>query len=81
MKPDQIKPNNHSVCIKYAVSGLNVDVVPVQYKGDADDRGYLFAVSGGEPFNFPGKAAEPILCLTLCRAPYHRQRRIKGERC
>jgi tRNA nucleotidyltransferase (CCA-adding enzyme) len=49
MKPDQIKPNNHSVCIKYAVSGLSVDVVPVQYKGDADDRGYLFAVSGGEP--------------------------------
>ena len=49
MKPDQIKPNNHSVCIKYAVSGLSVDVVPVQYKGGADDRGYLFAVEGGKP--------------------------------
>jgi tRNA nucleotidyltransferase (CCA-adding enzyme) len=49
MKPDQIKPNNHSVCIKYAVSGLSVDVVPVQYKGDKDDRGYLFAVDGGKP--------------------------------
>jgi tRNA nucleotidyltransferase (CCA-adding enzyme) len=49
MKPDQIKPNNHSVCIKYAVSGLSVDVVPVQYKGDPDDRGYLFAVDGGKP--------------------------------
>lgn len=49
MKPDQIKPNNHSVCIKYAVSGLSVDVVPVQYKGDADDCGYLFAVTGGKP--------------------------------
>jgi hypothetical protein len=49
MKPDQIKPNNHSVCIKYAVSGLSVDVVPIQYKGDADDRGYLFAVGGGDP--------------------------------
>ncbi len=49
MKPDQIKPNRHSVCIKFAVSGLNVDVVPVQYKGDPDDRGYLFAVDGGEP--------------------------------
>src|SRR5471030_844127 len=34
MKPDQIKPNNHSVCIKFAVSGLNVDVVPVQYNLD-----------------------------------------------
>jgi tRNA nucleotidyltransferase (CCA-adding enzyme) len=49
MKPDQIKPNKHSVCIKYAVSGLTVDVVPVQYKGDPDDRGYLFAFDGGEP--------------------------------
>lgn len=49
MKPDQIKPNNHSVCIKYAVSGLSVDVVPVQYKGDAEDRGYLFASDGGKP--------------------------------
>ena len=49
MKPDQIKPNRHSVCIKFAVSGLNVDVVPVQYRGDPDDRGYLFAFDGGEP--------------------------------
>jgi tRNA nucleotidyltransferase (CCA-adding enzyme) len=49
MKPDQIRPNNHSVCIKYAVSGLSVDVVPVLYKGASDDRGYLFAVDGGEP--------------------------------
>jgi tRNA nucleotidyltransferase (CCA-adding enzyme) len=49
MKPDQIQPNNHSVCIKYAVSGLSVDVVPVQYKGDPDDRGYLFATDSGKP--------------------------------
>lgn len=49
MKSDQIKPNQHSVCIKYAVSGLSVDVVPVLYKGDPDDRGYLFASDGGEP--------------------------------
>jgi len=49
MKPDQIKPNKHSVCIKFAVSGLNVDVVPVQYMGDPDDRGYLFALDGGNP--------------------------------
>jgi hypothetical protein len=49
MKPDQIRANNHSVCIKFAVSGLSVDVVPVQYKGDPDDRGYLFAFDGGAP--------------------------------
>ena len=49
MKPDQIKRNNHSVCINYAVSGLSVDVVPVQYRDDPDDRGYLFAFDGCEP--------------------------------
>lgn len=49
MKPDQITPNKHSVCIKFAVSGLNVDVVPILYKGDPDDRGYLFAFDGGDP--------------------------------
>jgi tRNA nucleotidyltransferase (CCA-adding enzyme) len=49
MKPDQIKPNRHSVCISYAVSGLSVDVVPIQYKGDPDDRGYLFSFDGGKP--------------------------------
>ncbi len=49
MKPDQIKVNRHSVCVSYAVSGLNVDIVPVQYCGDSDDRGYLFPFDGGEP--------------------------------
>ncbi len=49
MKPSQIEPNKHSVTIKFAVSGLNVDVVPIQYKDDPDDRGYLFAFDGGEP--------------------------------
>jgi SMODS domain-containing protein len=49
MNADQIKPNSHSVCIKYAVSGLSVDVVPVQYNGDPEDRGYLFGFDGGEP--------------------------------
>jgi tRNA nucleotidyltransferase (CCA-adding enzyme) len=49
MKPDQIRVNNHSVCSKFAVSGLSVDIVPVQYKGDPDDRGYLFAFDGGAP--------------------------------
>jgi hypothetical protein len=49
MQPEQITVNTHSVSMKYAVSGLTVDVVPVLYKGDPDDRGYLFAFDGGEP--------------------------------
>jgi len=38
MAASQIQSNKHSVSIKYAVSGLSVDVVPVQYTGDADGR-------------------------------------------
>jgi hypothetical protein len=49
MKPDQINLNTHSVCVSYAVSGLNVDIVPVQYCGGADDRGFLFPFDGGDP--------------------------------
>jgi tRNA nucleotidyltransferase (CCA-adding enzyme) len=49
MKSDQITVNQHAVCIKYAVSRLSLDVVPVQYKGDPDDRGYLFAFDRGKP--------------------------------
>ena len=49
MKAEQIKVNNHSVCVSYAVSGLSVDIVPIQYCGDADDRGYLFPFDGGDP--------------------------------
>jgi hypothetical protein len=49
MKADQIKVNRHSICISYAVIGLNVDIVPVQYCGDPDDRDYLFPFDGGEP--------------------------------
>ncbi len=49
MKADQISANDHSVCIKYAVSSLSVDVVPVLLiDNDPDDRGYLFAGAGGE---------------------------------
>ncbi len=41
--------DGHYVCMSYAVSGLNVDIVPVQNCGDADDRGNLFPREGGEP--------------------------------
>ncbi|MFT3786028.1 MAG: nucleotidyltransferase [Tepidisphaeraceae bacterium] len=48
MKPEQITVNSHSVTVHFSGSDLNVDVVPVQYYGDPDDRGYLFAFTGGE---------------------------------
>lgn len=44
---DQFKLSGHCVTIEYRGSGLNVDVVPVIYEGEADDIGYLIAKDTG----------------------------------
>ncbi len=41
MSADQIAPGTHCVTVSFKGSGLDVDVVPVLYKGDKDDRGQL----------------------------------------
>ena len=46
LKDDQIHPEAHCVKLEYRGSGLNVDVVPVLYEGDADDVGYLITDTG-----------------------------------
>jgi len=38
---DQIVENKHCVTISFHGSGLDVDVVPVLFEGDEDDKGYL----------------------------------------
>jgi hypothetical protein len=48
MKPDQISPGNHAVRISFRGTGLDVDVVPVHYQGDPDDKGYLYARDTGK---------------------------------
>jgi tRNA nucleotidyltransferase (CCA-adding enzyme) len=48
MSPDQISPGNHAVRISFRGTGLDVDVVPVHYEGDSQDRGYLYARDTGE---------------------------------
>jgi tRNA nucleotidyltransferase (CCA-adding enzyme) len=48
INPDQIQPGTHCVTITFVGSGLSVDVVPVLYEGDADDRGYLIAKDTGD---------------------------------
>jgi tRNA nucleotidyltransferase (CCA-adding enzyme) len=40
MGRDQFVENEHSVTVKFKGSGLDVDVVPVLYEGDANDVGY-----------------------------------------
>jgi hypothetical protein len=35
--------NAHCVNVHFKSTGIDVDVVPVLYEGDADDRGYLIA--------------------------------------
>lgn len=47
ISPDAIKAGPHCPTITYA-SGLSVDVVPVLYEGEPDDRGYLVASGSGD---------------------------------
>lgn len=42
-----ITVQQHSVCISYSGTGLDVDVVPIFYTGLSDDRGYLIDKDGG----------------------------------
>ncbi len=48
LKPEQITIGHHCVTVDFRGSQLNVDVVPVLYEGDADDRGYLIPKSTGQ---------------------------------
>lgn len=41
LSQDQIVEQDHCVTISFRGSGLDVDVVPVLYEGDEDDKGYL----------------------------------------
>jgi len=41
MDRDQFEEKDHCVTVNFRGSGLNVDVVPVLYEGEPDDRGYL----------------------------------------
>jgi len=48
LKPDQITVQHHCVTISFRGTGLDVDVVPVLYEGEADDYGYLIAKDTGD---------------------------------
>lgn len=48
MKPSQFEPQDHCVKVSFAGSGLDVDVAPVLYEGDPDNRGYLVRKHTGE---------------------------------
>jgi hypothetical protein len=50
MKEDQFSIGNHCVKVSFRGSGLDVDVVPVIYEGDPDDKGYLISKHTGERF-------------------------------
>lgn len=48
-KPEQFDESQpHCVTISFKGSGLDVDVVPVLYEGDKDDKGYLVDKHSGE---------------------------------
>ena len=48
MNADQFVPQHHCVQVQFRGSGLDVDVVPVLYEGDRDDRGYLITKDTGD---------------------------------
>jgi tRNA nucleotidyltransferase (CCA-adding enzyme) len=49
LKPEQITPGHHCVHVSFrSEGGLDVDVVPVLYEGEADDVGYLISRETGE---------------------------------
>lgn len=46
-KPDQIAPQTYSVTVSFRGSGLDVDVVPILYDGDAEWHGNLVSQEDG----------------------------------
>ncbi len=48
MHRDQFSVGIHCVTVSFRGTGLDVDVVPVLYEGDEDDRGYLLNRDTGE---------------------------------
>ena len=48
MNRDQFEEKDHCVTVNFRGSGLNVDVVPVLYEGEPDDRGYLVRKHTGD---------------------------------
>ncbi len=48
LQPDQFTVQTHCVTVSFRGSGLDVDVVPVLYEGDPDDRGYLITKDTGD---------------------------------
>ena len=45
MDEDQITPQDHSVCISFKGTGLDVDIVPISYDGNSDWNGYLYSTA------------------------------------
>lgn len=48
LKSQQIDHSHHCVTVSFKGTGLDVDVVPVLYEGDPEDRGYLIPPSTGK---------------------------------
>jgi tRNA nucleotidyltransferase (CCA-adding enzyme) len=48
MKESQFTLQDHCVTVSFEGSGLDVDVVPVIYEGDHDDKGFLIVKDTGE---------------------------------
>ena len=45
--PDQVKPQTYSILISFRGTGIDVDVVPIIYRGDPEWRGDLVSPDDG----------------------------------
>ena len=65
MRRDQFSVGIHCVTVSFRGTGLDVDVVPVLYEGDEDDRGYLLRVnrrdSGAVDYSKKSAALSPVM--------------------
>ena len=47
MAPEQIEPQEYSVKVTFKGAGVDIDIVPVFYEGDPDDKGWLVSKNTG----------------------------------
>jgi hypothetical protein len=87
---DQVKANTYSVTVSFKGTGLDVDVVPVLYNGDADWYGNLVSQEDGSflktciprhlEFTRKRKTASPVHFAQVVRLVKFWARRAKAER-
>jgi hypothetical protein len=73
IEQDQVQPSCHCATIKFKGTGLNVDVVPVIYEGEPDDRGYLVSKETGDRIYTSVRLHKEFVRERKRRSPHYAQ--------